>query len=243
MSPDGPGNIRVFIRWHDQTVFAGEEVKCRITFKNVAPSQPPSNSHAKPSPQHPRQPNASSPLHPSNRSKAAGLAPPAPARGHHRSSLSLSVPSSTRSRNRAGSIQWSPPPPPPPSQQQQQNTAAAPEGQPAAGNGHRRSVSIVSIGSATSAGDGQRPSTAGSSKSQRPNRGHVRASSLQIASRGALANGSRSGDYSSYSPTSWEAPTPLTLPPSSLASPPSLQRPTVSPSQRFLSPRQELVPR
>src|SRR3569833_1986471 len=101
MSPDGPGNIRVFIRWHDQTVFAGEEVKCRITFKKVAPSQPPSNSHAKPSPQQPRQPNASSPLHPSNRAKASGLAPPAPARGHHRSSRCQSVATSSRSRNPA----------------------------------------------------------------------------------------------------------------------------------------------
>ncbi|KAM0231146.1 hypothetical protein ACHAPO_008762 [Fusarium lateritium] len=34
MAPEVPSNIRVFIRWHDQTVFAGEEVKCTITFKN-----------------------------------------------------------------------------------------------------------------------------------------------------------------------------------------------------------------
>ncbi|KAL6855289.1 Golgi membrane exchange factor (Ric1p-Rgp1p) subunit [Amphichorda felina] len=31
-----PSNIRVFVHWHEQTVFAGEEVKCTITFKNVA---------------------------------------------------------------------------------------------------------------------------------------------------------------------------------------------------------------
>ncbi|KAG7125262.1 hypothetical protein HYQ45_013265 [Verticillium longisporum] len=41
MVSDSSSNIRVFIRWDDQTVFAGEEIKCTITFKNVAadPSQ------------------------------------------------------------------------------------------------------------------------------------------------------------------------------------------------------------
>ncbi|KAM5355558.1 hypothetical protein ACJ41O_002204 [Fusarium nematophilum] len=53
MAPDGPSNIRVFIRWHDQTVFAGEEVKCTITFKNVAPGagqpkqQPPQSERSR----------------------------------------------------------------------------------------------------------------------------------------------------------------------------------------------------
>ncbi|KAH6990666.1 Rgp1-domain-containing protein [Ilyonectria sp. MPI-CAGE-AT-0026] len=41
MAPDASSNIRVFIRWHEQTVFAGEEVKCTITFKNVALSSSP----------------------------------------------------------------------------------------------------------------------------------------------------------------------------------------------------------
>ncbi len=52
MSTDGPSNVRVFINWHDQTVFAGEEVRCTITFKNVArvPGSS-SSSRSRPSPQ------------------------------------------------------------------------------------------------------------------------------------------------------------------------------------------------
>ncbi len=166
MSPDGSGSIRVFVRWHEQTIFAGEDIGCRITFKNVAPSQSPSPHPDRPSPL----------LHPSSgRPKPAGLAPPPAARGH-RSSLSLSVPaaSSPGSHHRAGSTPWSP--------------SNASEGQPPRNGGHRRSISIVSIG------DGQRPGSASSSKSQRPSRGHTRASSLQIASHGLMANGVRAGN-------------------------------------------------
>ncbi|SPO03481.1 related to RGP1 Reduced growth phenotype protein [Cephalotrichum gorgonifer] len=32
----GSSDVRVFVKWHEQTVFAGEEVKCTITFRNVA---------------------------------------------------------------------------------------------------------------------------------------------------------------------------------------------------------------
>jgi RAB6A-GEF complex partner protein 2 len=31
-----PSDIKVFVRFHDQCVFAGEELKCTITFKNAA---------------------------------------------------------------------------------------------------------------------------------------------------------------------------------------------------------------
>ncbi|KAK4181140.1 Rgp1-domain-containing protein [Triangularia setosa] len=148
MSPDSPNssinnknnnssnssNIRVFVRWHEQVVFAGEEVKCTITFKNVA--RPPGNGGGggpnsgsynvstlagglKPFSQRERlrQP---SPLHPgasstgrTKHNSSSSLAPPSATggRGHHRSSLSLSVPSAA-SRARAGSIQsptpWTP---------------------------------------------------------------------------------------------------------------------------------------
>jgi RAB6A-GEF complex partner protein 2 len=185
MAPEAPGSsIRVFIRWHDQTVFAGEDVKCRITFKNVAPSQPTpatSNHHSKSSPHLQRTPASArpgqpSPLHGGARPKPSpGLAPPVSARGH-RSSLSLTVPS-PKSRQRSDSTPWTPP--------------AVPENRPAS-NGHRRSISIVSIGSSSTV-DGQASSVASSAASPRPNRGHTRASSLQISSRGGMANGPRSG--------------------------------------------------
>src|SRR5277367_3160708 len=40
-------NIRVFVQWSEQTVFAGEDIECQITFKNVAavPNAPRSSSH------------------------------------------------------------------------------------------------------------------------------------------------------------------------------------------------------
>lgn len=35
MCPDNPSNIFVFMYWHDQTILAGEDIKCTITLKNV----------------------------------------------------------------------------------------------------------------------------------------------------------------------------------------------------------------
>ena len=186
MSPDGPSNIRVFIRWHDQTVFAGEEVKCTITFKNVARSHHASASHASKPP-----PTQSRLINPDNRPSASAsqsrlkspsaLAPPPASRGH-RSSLSLTVPSTpTTSRTRSGSIPWT-----------SQGLQEARQGNGhRGGHGHKRSISIVSIGSTSTVDDGQ--SSPGSAKPQRPVRGHARASSLQMAPRGNLLNGPRSG--------------------------------------------------
>jgi hypothetical protein len=202
-------SIRVFVRWHEQVVFAGEEVKCTITFKNVArapdasgrstptalrPSTqyPPNASRHPAADRGPRQPPA---LHPGAQGRGkpnSGLAPPPSARGH-RSTLSLSAPSS---RARAGSgSSWTPGPP------------AGARGQPngigngsasgsnsggagGGGHGHKRSVSIVSIGSLSAVDDGQ--SSTSSPKPPRP-RGHARASSLQILPRGGPFNGPRSG--------------------------------------------------
>ncbi|KAG7145664.1 hypothetical protein HYQ46_005586 [Verticillium longisporum] len=105
MVSDSSSNIRVFIRWDDQIVFAGEEIKCTITFKNVAAD---SSQHK----QTQRQANVAdrpryaTPLH---RGKPiTGSTPPTPStagpsRGH-RSTLSLSAPAAF-SRSRSGSIQ------------------------------------------------------------------------------------------------------------------------------------------
>ncbi|KAK4166169.1 Rgp1-domain-containing protein [Cladorrhinum sp. PSN259] len=194
-------NIRVFVRWHEQVVFAGEEVKCTITFRNVArtaPSTPtaattittlkplPLSSRLPNSERGPRQPSPLAPAGQHARAKpsSSGLAPPSAARGHHKSSLSLSVPSAA-SRARSGSIQgpWSPPAP----------SSPAPHRNGGQAHSHKRSVSIVSIGSSvgTVADDGQSGS-ANSGKSSRAGRGHARASSLQIVPRGGLFNGPRS---------------------------------------------------
>lgn len=180
------GNIRVFVRWDDDsTVFAGEELKCTIAFKNIAAPAAPglSNSHPnqlKP-PSHQLRPSSSS--NPSSR-----LAPPPstlalsstsnPRRGH-RSTSSFNVPPTKTTRSRTGSIPWSPTPLPP-SDSQSSN-----------GHSHRRSVSIVSIGSVASV-DSQATSNAGSTVS-RPGRGHGRSASLQIVSRGPVLPGPKSG--------------------------------------------------
>ncbi|KAH8888305.1 Rgp1-domain-containing protein [Thozetella sp. PMI_491] len=184
MAPDGASssNIRVFISWHDQTVFAGEEVKCTITFKNVA--RPPGSSATPPRPSPLQSRHASSErlkvTSPRTSKPNAGLAPPPAARGH-RSSLSLSVPSAAAaSRARSGSIPWSP---------------NAIEGRHN-GHSHRRSVSILSIGSASTVDDDQgNANPANSNKPPRPARGHARASSLQIVSRSPQLSGPRSASH------------------------------------------------
>ncbi|KAI8301565.1 Protein sat1 [Colletotrichum sp. SAR11_240] len=168
MSPEASSNsnIRVFIRWHDQTVFAGEEIKCTITFKNIARDS--------------SQQRQSQLLTPTDRSRHAspllraksnaGLTPPnsAQTRGH-RSALSLNVPAA-QARKRSGSVPWPSP--------------LTPNAAEHRGNGHQKSVSIVSIGSTSTIAD-ETQSNASSTKSQRPGRGHARASSLQIVPRGA----------------------------------------------------------
>ncbi|KAI0385351.1 Rgp1-domain-containing protein [Hypomontagnella monticulosa] len=164
-------NIRVFITWDDQTVFAGEDIKCHITFKNIAPG--PSQHHP---PQNPliersRQP---SPLLSPRSKPNNGLTPPVPSRGH-RSTLSLTVPP-TSSRLRGPPQQWTPPQPTPPQRP---------------GHAHKRSLSIVSIGSAATIEE-QSQGNASPARSQRPARGHGRSASLQISSRGGPMSGPHS---------------------------------------------------
>ncbi|KAI1376078.1 Rgp1-domain-containing protein [Hypoxylon crocopeplum] len=174
-----PSNIRVFITWDDQTVFAGEDIKCHITFKNVAPgpNHPRSSSNHSQLPQSPladrsRQP---SPLLSPRTKPNNGLTPPTPARGH-RSTLSLTVPSSS-SRLRGPPQQWTPSQPPP--------------SRPGPGHAHKRSLSIVSIGSAATIEE-QSHGNIPPARAHRPSRGHGRSASLQISPRGGLISGPHS---------------------------------------------------
>jgi len=171
MAPlEEPSNIRVFVHWHEQTVFAGEEVKCKITFKNVATG---TDNKSQPSNPSDRTRKASS-LH--SRAKAASSSTPplsSTGRGHKRSALSLSVPSSS-SHKRQGSLQWP-------------SNGSSSEGK--TGQAHKRSVSIVSIGSASTVDDhtpSRQEAPPVPSQPPRPMRGygHGRASSLQILPRG-----------------------------------------------------------
>ncbi|KJK81508.1 hypothetical protein H634G_02767 [Metarhizium anisopliae BRIP 53293] len=178
MPPDISSNIRVFVRWRDQTVFAGEDVKCTVTFKNVAPT--PSQQRQQQQFQQQQKPHGERqrlavPLQ--ARAKAnAGLAAPPPTnatRGHRRSALSLSV-SSTNSHSRSGSVQWS------------QATGSGGDWRP--GHAHKRSLSIVSIGSANNAEDHVQRNES-PSRPHRLHRGHSRAASLQISAQGATSPG------------------------------------------------------
>lgn len=169
MAPDS-GNIRVFVRWDDDsTIHAGEELKATICFKNIASAgaSTTTQSQLKPPPTHHRAGSS----HPSSRLAPPPSTPTSASRraGGHRPSSSLSASTGKTTRSRAGSIPWMPTSHPPDTQQSNGN-----------GNSHRRSVSIVSIGSITSV-DSQATSNAGSTVS-RP-RGHGRSASLQIVSR------------------------------------------------------------
>lgn len=172
MAPtDDPSNIRVFVHWHDQTIFAGEEIKCTITFKNVATGV--DKSKQKQQGQSDRNRLTSS-LH--ARAKASSNSTPPlsnTGRGHRRSALSLGLPPATT--RRTGSVQW-------PSGNNGSDKRP--------GHDHKRSVSIVSIGS-TSTIDDHQPridSASTSSNVQRPARGHSRATSLQILPRSQVGS-------------------------------------------------------
>ncbi|KAI1428739.1 Rgp1-domain-containing protein [Xylaria sp. FL1777] len=196
MPPEArPTDIRVFIRWDDQTVFAGEEIRCHITFKNVAPGPSPfgptvasasTSSQRQPSQSSPRTDRSRqpSPLLSPRAGSANGLTPPASARSH-RSTLSLNVPSiSSRLRNSVQ--QWAPPQPPAPPQKP--------------GHVHKRSLSIVSMGSNATVDD-QAYGNGTQTRPQRPARGHGRSASLQIIPRiGTTPNGPQSAALPRRSP-------------------------------------------
>lgn len=176
MAPDS-GNIRVFVRWDDSNVvYAGDVLKATICFVNTSATTTTTStqSQLKPPPSNHRA-ASSHPSHPSSRLAPPPSTPTSSSRRGHRPSSSLSVSPSKPTRSRAGSIPWMPTSHPPDTHQNNGN-----------GNSHRRSVSIVSIGSVTSV-DSQATSNAGSNAS-RP-RGHGRSASLQIVSRSPRSGG------------------------------------------------------
>jgi len=173
-------NIRVFVHWTEQTVFAGEDIECEITFKNIAPTPTPSRSTL-----HPPSANGFVPGGDRQRKPPAAQVKngpmqmqsprPAPPNRGHRTTLSLNVPVNAV-RSQSGS-DWN--------------------GVPVKGKeggSHKRSVSIISIGNSESgivgdiAGHG--------SKAERPRmpKNHGRSASLQIVPRRqGVAGGPPSG--------------------------------------------------
>lgn len=175
-------NIRVFVQWTEQTVFAGEDIECQITFKNVATATGPSRSLLPPTANgfaasSERGRKAPS-LQIKGNSTLATLGPrgAAPTIGHHKT-LSLNVAASAgRARPSSGSYHGGPP--------------KSGEGKP-----HRRSLSIISMGASEGT---QEDAASHGSLGDRPGRmarGHGRSASLQIVPRRhGIIGGPTSGD-------------------------------------------------
>ncbi|KZF19993.1 Rgp1-domain-containing protein [Xylona heveae TC161] len=155
-------NIRVYVQWKEQTVFAGEDVECIITFKNVARDESRASTVNGFMPRGERQRKITPfqvPLSDASMSRnPAALA--SQARGH-RPTLSLNVPSSNISSPHPSSP-WS----------GRSNGSYTP------GNAHKRSVSILSVGSDALP---EEPPIHGSAlPTIKPTRNHARSASLQI---------------------------------------------------------------
>ncbi|KAI4907284.1 hypothetical protein J4E90_009787 [Alternaria incomplexa] len=190
-------NTRVFVQWKDSTVFAGEDIECTITFKNVAPPEGRDRSPVR------RQNGFGTggerqrklpPVHSSTRpsvsrnSSFASQLPPSQLRGH-RPALSLHTPSTAGDRRSSVA----------PSIIHANNTGT---------HKHGRSVSIVSLG----ADAGTEASHERGIPIRRPARGHGRSASLQVVpgrpnSYPIASPGHRSATHPS--PLSGEASSPL----------------------------------
>jgi hypothetical protein len=181
-------NIRVFVHWAESTVFAGEDVECQITFKNIAPVPDLSRSPSRSSktngfaPGVDRQRKASPLQNAAANSRTLApqnLHPSSSAKGH-RPTLSLNVtPGATRLQD--GPTSWS----------------ASQNGAPVS-HKHKRSVSIISIGASDTAADINQSHNGVNSigSPRRPRRHHARSASLQIVPRragGSIAGGPMSG--------------------------------------------------
>lgn len=154
------------MKWKDQTIFAGEDVECTITFKNVADGtgeakngghhshQRKQSRAANVTPQSDSFFSLKSPLFNTNRRSFPSRNP------HHRLSSSLSSPL-------IGSHSFPPP--------------STPRSASSYGHKHKRSVSILSIES--EGGGDKTPRTSSQFNRPRPTRGHGRSASLQVVPR------------------------------------------------------------
>lgn len=181
-------DIRVSVQWENSTVFAGEEVKCKITFKNVSHT---SNFRRSPSPGSQSrtpgsgrerwieslhsQPQQSSINH-SYKSPMTHLKSAQPNGSLHRPTLSLNTPS-TGKKNPLDTFAL----------------RGASENPQLNERRHKRSVSIVSIQNEIPATNNSRGE--GYLGSKRPNRNHARAASLQVLPhRNGMSTGPLSGN-------------------------------------------------
>jgi hypothetical protein len=173
-----PSDIQVFVKWKEQTIFAGEDVECIITFKNVSENGTPD---APSGPQHLHQRRASRSLNGTGTSNSDGyfaLKSPQFLFNGNRRSLPQSPRQKTFDRSHRVSASLSSPlgaahsfPP--------LHTPSRLNHTQSSGHKHKRSVSILSIDS-----EGGSEKTSVPSQFNRPRpRGHGRSASLQVLPR------------------------------------------------------------
>ena len=176
-------DIRVAVQWNGSTVFAGEEIECTITFKNVSEAR---NVHRSPSPNPPLSYHGISrerwketlPLRSKQASSTHGHERFRPAHEVSKSSTRVHKPNLSLSTSHdlsAGATLMT--------------AANNPQALDSKNYKHRRSISIVSIGGDTFEED---PSPGPLSSSGRPLRSHVRAASAQILSKASESPSSTS---------------------------------------------------
>jgi hypothetical protein len=177
-------NIRVFVQWSEQTVFAGEDIECQITFKNIANT--PTQSRAS---LHPQAANGlvhgeradkqrKIPLPQRKSNPAISSRGTSTTRGH-RTTLSLNAPVIA-----AG--------PPPTTNSWTTTTSNATK----SGHNHKRSVSIISMGPGDAATADVSNRVNSAERPRGPSKGHGRSASLQIVPRrNGINGGPPSGNY------------------------------------------------
>lgn len=172
-------SIRVFVRWTEQTVFAGEDVECEIIFKNVASTTTPSTSSLRPLP---------------TNGFAVGAERHKTAPASHNQSSSLSPRTGMPNRGNRTSLSPTVPVPLQASPAETEMWSGSQARAPSEASTHKRSVSIISMGKSESATT-DRFSANGSlaERAGRAPKGHGRSASLQIVPRRHGANGPISG--------------------------------------------------
>ncbi|KAJ5780154.1 hypothetical protein N7457_005314 [Penicillium paradoxum] len=197
-----PSNIQVFVKWKDQTIFAGEDVECTITFKNVADTSPDAH-HGGEEGRHSRKVSrvANRTPNPNSETFFGFKSPQALFSGRR----SFSISSQRKPYHRTASSLSSPlvgshsfPP--------NSGTSTPRTWQP--GHNHQRSVSILSIDSEGQADPAPSPRQYNRSL---PARGHGRSASLQVLPR---RQNSYEDSYKKARTPSHAFPFPLTEAPS-----------------------------
>lgn len=163
-------NIRASVQWTQQMVFAGEDIECQITFKNIANTPTPPRTSLHPSSANGSSADRQRKTAVSQIKDNASLGPrsSASSQGHH-TTLSLNVPAAPIGPQPASGLF---------------NGASSRASKD--GNSHKRSVSIISIGASEGGGDDL---TSHGSFTDRDKGGHGRSASLQFVPRRHAVNG------------------------------------------------------